>query len=327
MSSAADTKAKHPTALEIIQRDGLEGNLIGKVIVLTGATAGIGIEIARALSKTGATLILTARNRRKAESNLDDLLQSDHITLVDMDNESLDSVRAAAKAILAESNNKINILVANAGISGSDNLTLTSDSFERTFATNHLSHFLLFQLLKPALLAASTPSSNSRVVLTTSSMHRITTLRDSDDYNYEKGQFNVMEAYAHSKLANIYMANEIERRYGSRGLHGLSAHPGVIRTEIARDMDPEVATHVQSDPKYLAMEVTAEEGAATTVIAAVGKAWEGKGGKYLEECEEAKPGPDDGDFFGLGWVKQTYDEQSEARLWRDSLKLVGVKDD
>ena len=70
-----------------------------------------------------------------------------------------------------------------------------------------------------------------------------------------------------------------------------------------------------------------EQGAATTVLAAVGREWEGRGGKYLEDCEEAERGADDGDFFNSGWVKQTYDEVEEGRLWKDSLDIVGMKDD
>ncbi|KPM42993.1 hypothetical protein AK830_g3519 [Neonectria ditissima] len=66
------------------------------------------------------------------------------------------------------------------------------------------------------------------------------------------------------------------------------------------------------------------QGAATTVWAAIGKEWEGKGGRYLENCSEAKPGPDDGDLTGAGYVSHTYNEENEARLWADSLKIVGL---
>jgi hypothetical protein len=72
---------------------------------------------------------------------------------------------------------------------------------------------------------------------------------------------------------------------------------------------------------------SAEQGAATTVIAAVGKEWENKGGKYLEDCEEAKRGKDDNDTFGAGYVRQTYDPENERRLWKDSLVIVGIEDD
>ena len=70
-----------------------------------------------------------------------------------------------------------------------------------------------------------------------------------------------------------------------------------------------------------------EQGAAMTVIAAVGRQWEGRGGRYLEDCKEAKRGVDDGDGFGIGFVSQTYDPENEGRLWKDSLKIVGMEDD
>jgi NAD(P)-dependent dehydrogenase (short-subunit alcohol dehydrogenase family) len=221
-----------PTALQIIKDNELESDLKDKVIVITGCSSGIGIETARALSATGATLFLTARNRLKAETVLSDILQPGRVTLVAMENGSLESVRTAARAILAASNNQVNILINNAGIMAVPDLQLTEDGNELRLGTNHLAHFLLFQLFKPALLAASTPAFNSRVVNVSSCGHRVHKLNASDNYNFEKGDYNPWSAYGQSKTANVYMANEIERRYGSRGLHALSLHPGGIDTPL-----------------------------------------------------------------------------------------------
>jgi NAD(P)-dependent dehydrogenase (short-subunit alcohol dehydrogenase family) len=317
-----------PTALDIIKHNDVQGKLTGKVIVVTGTSAGVGIETARALSATGATLFLTARNANTAETTLEGILAPNRVSLVQLDNNSFASVRAAAKTILKQSSNKVNILITNAGIMGVPERTLTEDGHEMHFQTNHLSHFLLFQLLKSALLASTTPEFNSRVVLVASSAHRATTLPDSDNYSFEKGNYDAQLAYANSKLANVYMANEIERRYATRGLHGLSLHPGSIgNTKMSRYMGPEFVAQIMSNPYLVSILKSHEQGAATTVLAAIGREWEGKGGKYLEDCEEAQRGQDDGQSFGVGWVKHTYDAESAARLWKDSLKLVGVIDD
>ncbi|KAF2795026.1 short-chain dehydrogenase [Melanomma pulvis-pyrius CBS 109.77] len=317
-----------PTALEIVKDNDLEGKLTGKIIVVTGTSSGIGIETARALSATGATLFLPVRDTKAAEAALEGILEPGRVSLVQLDNNSFRSVKAAAETILKHSNNKVNILVANAGIMGVPERTLTEDGHEVHFQTNHLSHFLLFHLLKPALLASSTPEFNSRVVLVASSAHRAVTLLDSDNYDFEKGNYDAQLAYAHSKLVNIYVANEIERRYGSKGLHGISINPGIIgETKMARSMGPEVVAQIMSDPYLVSILKSHEQGAATTVLAAIGKEWEGKGGKYLEDAEEAKRGQDDNQPLGVGWAKQTYDPECEARIWKDSLRIVGVSDD
>ncbi|KIM97047.1 hypothetical protein OIDMADRAFT_44476 [Oidiodendron maius Zn] len=321
---AGDTR---PTALEIIHDESLNGKLVGKVIVITGATAGIGIETARALSATGATLFLTARDVEKAKLALVGVLEPDRVSLIQMDNASFASIRAAAAFILEKSNNQVNILVNNASILGIEDLRLTEDGHEIHFATNHLGHFLLFQLLKPALLASSTIDFHSRVTIVASTAHRAWILNESDNYNFQKGGYQYGLAYANSKLANIYMANELDRRYGHKGLHATSLHPGAINTTLSRHLGSEFVEKIMSDEKVLKTMKSPEQGAATTVLAAVGKEWENKGGKYLEDCDEAKRGEDDNDVFGVGYVRQTYDRKNEGRLWKDSLKIVGMEDD
>jgi NAD(P)-dependent dehydrogenase (short-subunit alcohol dehydrogenase family) len=317
-----------PTALEIVKDNDLEGKLTGKVIVVTGSSSGIGIETARALSATGATLLLPVRDTKKAKATLEGILEPGRASLVQLNNNSFGSVKAAAQTILKQSKNKVNILVCNAGVMGVPVRTLTEDGHEVHFQTNHLSHFLLFHLLKPALLASSTPGFHSRVVLVASSAHRTVTLLESDNYSFEKSQYDTQSAYAHSKLANIYVANEIERRYGSKSLHGISVNPGVVGgTMMSRQIPPEVLAQITSDPYMVSINKSHEQGAATTVLAAVGKEWEGKGGKYLEDAEEAERGQDDNQAHSAGWVKQTYDPESEARIWRDSLRMVGVSDE
>jgi NAD(P)-dependent dehydrogenase (short-subunit alcohol dehydrogenase family) len=306
-----------PTAIQIIHDEGAESKLIGKVIVITGISAGIGIETARALALTDATLFLTARDLPKARSALGDILYSDKVHLIELDLNSFDSVRAGAAAILSKTD-KVNILVNNAGIMAVPDLRFTKDGHELQFGTNHLAHFVLFQLLKPALLAASTPTFHSRVVAVSSAAHRRNGINDSDNYNFQKGGYSGQLSYDQSKTANVYMANEIERRYGAQGLHATSVHPGAILTELTRHMDESAISAILDRDGMRKSLKSTEQGAATTVWAAIGKELEGTGGKYLQDCRVGV----DADV-----APHTYNPEAEARLWRDSLKLVGVEED
>ncbi|KAH8748450.1 hypothetical protein F5883DRAFT_582624 [Diaporthe sp. PMI_573] len=312
-----------PTALQIIKDEGVEGKLHDKVIVITGTSSGLGIETVRALSVTGARLFLTARNLAKAEEALSGIFDPSRMELVEMDQESLESVRLAANKILAKTD-KVNILINNAGIMAVQTRQLTKDGHELQFGTNHLSHFLFFELLKPALLAATTPDFHTRVVAVSSVAHLRGGINARDDYNFEKSEYTPWVAYAQSKTANIYMANELERRYGSQGLHGLSLHPGGIMTPLAKHLSTAELEDAGKDENFLKQTKSPEQGAATTVWAAIGKQLEGRGGIYLAECAEAPPSQDESSDFGSGYAKHAYDSDAEGRLWRDSLRLVGL---
>lgn len=316
-----------PTAIQIIKDEEVEGKLSGKVIVITGTSSGIGIETARALSLTGARLLLTARDLNKAKAALDGILEPGRMELVEMDNTSLSSVRAAAKAILEKSNGQVNILVNNAGIMAIPKLEYTKDGFEMQFGVNHLAHFLLFELLKPALLASASPEFSSRVVNVSSSAHHVAGINESGDYNFEKSEYNDWVSYGQSKTANIYMTNEIERRYGSRGLHATSVHPGMINTALMQYMDPAMVEALKSNKEMYKVMKSPEQGAATTVWAAIGQEWEKKGGEYLAECGKTTRGNDKHEIAGVGFAGHAYDAEKEARLWKDSLEMVGLADD
>ncbi|KAL3417700.1 WW domain-containing oxidoreductase [Phlyctema vagabunda] len=317
-----------PTALQVLKDEGKEGQLKAKVIVITGTSSGIGIETARALSLTGARLFLTARNLTKGREALADILEPGRVELIEMDHDSLASVRTAAKQILEKSGDQVNILIGNAGIMAIPTLQFTKDGFELQFGTNHLAHFLFFQLLKPALLASATPEFQSRVVSLASTAHRMNSINEPGNYNFEKGGYTPWGAYAQSKTGNVYMANEIERRYGAKGLHATSLHPGGIQTPLAKHIDAAEFGRIMEENKDIARHIKdPAQGAATTVWAAIGAQWEKNGGKYLEDVAEAERGADDGSPFNSGFVSHTYDPEREARLWRDSLAMVGLSDD
>ncbi|MCJ1231466.1 hypothetical protein MMC12_008143 [Toensbergia leucococca] len=313
-----------PTALQIINDEGLEGKLKGKIILITGCSSGIGIETARALSATGATLYLTARDMKKGEVALSGILDYGRVHLLELDLNSLASVRTCAREFLSKSKT-LNVLINNAGVMCTPE-GRTADGYETQFGTNHLAHFLLFQLLKPTLLGSSTPSFNSRVVALSSTGHRGSGIH-FDNFNLE-GIYDPGMGYGQSKTANIYMANEIERRYGAKGLHGWSLHPGGIWSGLQKFVfdaakqkeigEMEVVRRYMKSP---------EQGAATTVLAAVGRELEGHGGKYLEECKVSEPVGEGWNDFSEGYVPHAYDEGKEKKLWVESCKMVGVEDD
>lgn len=292
-----------------------------KAIVITGTSSGIGIETARALAATGANLFLTARDVSKAKSALADFYDPQRMEIVEMDQANLSSVRQAASAILAKTS-KVHLLVNNAGIMAIPDLRFTADGHELQFGTNHLAHFLFFKLLQPALLAAGSEALPSRVVILSSPGHNIHGLNGSDNYNFQNSDYNPFTAYGQSKTANIYMSNEIERRFASRHLHSTSIHPGIIATGLAQHMPPDAFKGMEH--LYPVMK-SVEQGAATTVLAAVGKCWKHQGGKYLVNCDVAPPHTDQDDAFtSSGFAQHAYDEEKAARLWEDSLVLVGL---
>jgi len=317
-----------PTALQIIQDNNMAGALKGKTILITGVSSGIGIDTAIALAETGADLFLAARNLKKAEEALKDVLAQagkngrGRAELLEMDMNSLDSVRKAAAEFRTKSSG-LSILVCNAGIMAVPQLEKTADGFESQFGTNHLAHFLLFWKLKDLLLASSTKEFNSRVVAVSSSGHRAGEVQFGD-YGFEKTPYSPWGGYGQSKTANIYMANEIERRYGSKGLHANSLMPGGIMTGL----QVHVPKEVKEGWKHMKGMKSTEQGAATTVLAAIGKDWEGVGGKYLDNCQEAPEiVKSSGATMEPGYAAYAMDQAKAAMLWEDSLVMVGEKDE
>ena len=311
-----------PTALDIIKDEGLEGKLSDKVVLITGCSSGLGVETARAMSATGAKVYCTARDAAKGQKALEGVLEPGRVELLLLDLNSLESVRTCAKDFLSKSD-KLNIIINNAGIMATPTNVKTADGFEGQFGTNHLAHFLLFQLLKPTLLASSTPQMNSRVVCVSSMGHR-TSPPNFGDYNYDETEYSAWKAYGQSKTSNIYMANEIDRRYVSRGLHGFSLHPGGIATGLQTHMSKEQTAAFSADEKTRKYMKSIPQGAATSVYAAVSREWEGKGGRYLEDCDEGVPNQPG---HMEGYAAHAYNEEGEKRLWADSCKMVGVEDD
>lgn len=345
LAGAGDAR---PTALQIIEDEGLIGKLNDKIILITGVSSGIGIETLRALHVTGAHVFGTVRNLQKGQAVVDKILSENRkgggkIDLIEMELASFASIRKAAAEYLEKSGGRLNVLVANAGIMAVP-FSLSTDGYEMQFATNHLGHFLLFQLLKDALLATATNDFPSRYVSVSSKGHGFGPVR-FHDYNFEKdegqfdswvgfeekkGKYDTWAAYGQSKTANVWMANSIERHYGSQNLHATSLHPGgIAESGLAAHIDSAVLQSFLT-PEDLRYYKSAAQGAATQVFAAVSTEWAHKGGKYLSDCIEEKSfvqRKEEGisDRHNDGYATWAYDEESEERLWRESFGLVGLE--
>lgn len=323
---------QRPTALQIIQDNGLQGQMTNRVVFITGCSSGVGIPTAQALAATGAKVYGAVRNIEKGKSALKKLVESGQLELLELKLDSLDSVRHCA-AEFQKRESKLNILINNAGIMAVPQLEFTEDGFESQLGTNHLGHFLLFQLLKPQLLVGSTPNFHSRIVAVSSTGHQIAAPNFDDINLKQSGAYEAWAAYGASKTAVVWTANEIERRYGSgnaeamitnKAIHANSVMPGGIATGLQVNV-PGLIDMITSNPQAVKNMKSAEQGAATSVWAAVDKAWEGKGGKWLEDCQIGKVADPRIPALqgGPGYAPWAYDEEGAERLWDLSLNLVG----
>lgn len=316
-----------PTALQIIKDDDLLGKLNGKVALVTGVSSGIGLETAIALSAAGIHVYGAVRNLQKATASLQSHLSPGRLELLELDMSSQDSVRRCAADFLSREKN-LHVLINNAGVMMTP-YQLTSDGLESQFGINHLAHFLLFQLLKPTLLASATPEYGSRVISLSSVAHRTGVLDFSTPNpnltnNPKEEEYDPVAAYASAKLANALTAREIQRRYSSRHLHAFSVMPGGIWSGLQSSLPASVVEAWKGDDEFMKAWKSPEQGAATSVWAAVGKELEGKGGLYLEDCAVAGRAEVDADFGKAGYGANLEEEGVGERLWEVSCGLVGV---
>ena len=206
--------------------------------------------------------------------------------------------------------------------------TLTKDGYELHFGVNHLAHFILTHKLLPLLLRSSTRRFHSRVINITSVGHRSAFI-DLDGSTKSGTGYDPFLAYGWSKTANIWVANELERRYGNQGLHGLSVHPGGIATSLQRHL-PKYVRDLWTSPEIERNLKSVEQGAATTVFAAVSKSLEGDGALYLENCKVSSPAPAGATgldaIFVEGFAKHAFNPSAERRLWNISCEMMNVED-
>jgi NAD(P)-dependent dehydrogenase (short-subunit alcohol dehydrogenase family) len=303
-------------------------DLSGKRVLVTGVSAGLGVETARALAAHGAQVVGAARDLAKAETATAAVrAQAAHggsLELVELDLASLASVRACADALLADGRS-FDVVIANAGVMAAP-FGHTADGFETQFGTNHLGHFTFVNRIA-ALIAAG-----GRLVNLSSSGHRFADV-DIDDSNFEHTDYDPWIAYGRSKTANILFAVEFDRRHKERGIRATAVHPGGIRTELTRHLDDgALEATVGQINKDLAAEgkppyalKTIPQGAATSVWAGVVADAQAVGGLYCENCHVATVTENPVSRISEGVRPYALDTDRAKALWSKSEQMVGER--
>ncbi|KAI1329785.1 putative short-chain dehydrogenase [Xylariaceae sp. FL0255] len=287
--NATGAGAGRPTAIRILEDNNLVQAWSEKVVLITGATSGIGIETARAMYATGAKVYLVVRNPAKMQPIITVIVDSvkggggsEKIEVIQADLDSLGSVKNAAKEFLRKSS-KLNVLINNAGILACPPST-TTDGYERQLGVNYLAHFTLTTLLLPALQASSSPSCVSRP------KSRPQTTSTVCLYGSGSGS-------------------------GSSSVRSFSLCPGGIWTNLQVSVDASQIDQWKADAETQRAMKSPAQGAATSVWAAVGTALEGRGGLYLADCKVAGPLAGEAAAVHDGFGPDAYDPVREARLW------------
>ncbi|MDQ0322679.1 NAD(P)-dependent dehydrogenase (short-subunit alcohol dehydrogenase family) [Pararhizobium capsulatum DSM 1112] len=303
-------------------------DLSGKRVLVTGVSAGLGVETARALAAHGASVVGAARDLAKAQAATavvrEQAKNGGGLDLIELDLASLASVRAAADGLVADGR-PFDLVIANAGVMAAP-FGHTTDGFETQFGTNHLGHFVFINRI------ASLIAPGGRLVNVASSGHRFSDV-DLDDPNFERTPYEPMQAYGRSKTANILFAVEFDRRHKGRGVRATALHPGGIRTELGRHIGEDVLDGMlvrinaelatEGLPAYQWKPIP--QGAATSVWAGVVAAADEVGGRYCENCHVSKV--TDGLINPVSEGVRSYalDPQHAKALWAKSEELVGER--
>jgi NAD(P)-dependent dehydrogenase (short-subunit alcohol dehydrogenase family) len=293
-------------------------DLSGKRALVTGATAGIGIETGRALAAHGAAVTLTARDLPRGEAVAREIREAtgnDAVEVMELELGSKASIRRFTDAYL-ERHDNLNLLINNAGVMACPQ-GRTEDGFEMQFGTNHLGHFLMTVRLVPALLKGAP----ARVVALSSRAHHMAPV-DFDDLDFSGRDYEKWTAYGQSKTANVLFAVELDKRLRDRGVRAFAVHPGVIETELSRHMTGDDRKRLEARAKDIGdwQVKSIAAGAATSVYAATAPELDGRGALYLEDCHVAEI---DDESLSQGVRSYAVDESLAARLWNLSESMVG----
>jgi NAD(P)-dependent dehydrogenase (short-subunit alcohol dehydrogenase family) len=304
-------------------------NLHGKRILVTGVSAGLGVETARSLAARGAQVVGAARDLTKAETatmqaRKDAAAGGGSLALIALDLASLKSVRACADGLLAQGE-PFDVVIANAGVMATP-LGHTAEGFETQFGTNHLGHFVLVNRI------ASLIRAGGRLINLSSAGHRYSNV-DLQDPNFERTPYEPFVAYGRSKTANILFAVAFDRRHQKRGVRAAAVHPGAIDTELGRHIDPSrVHGIIDQINKQLAAEgkppfqwKTVPQGAATSVWAGIVAPADEIGGRYCENCHVSHVVPEHVTISAISEGVRGYalDPSTAEALWKKSEELVG----
>jgi NAD(P)-dependent dehydrogenase (short-subunit alcohol dehydrogenase family) len=289
-------------------------NMKGNVVVITGATSGIGQVAAEKLAAIGARIVQVARDKERGQTAMARLNQvapgiAHSIYYADLSR--LSEMKRVAMEI-AQAEPRIDVLMNNAGAMFGKR-QLTEDGLERTFALNHMSYFMMTQLLRDRLIA----SAPSRLVNTASDAHASGTV-DFDDLQSEKAyRFNVLEwmryggpafkVYARSKLMNILYTRELARKLAGTGVTANSLHPGVVSTRFGDQTGGLIGFGIGIAKRFA---LTPEQGAETLVYLASSPDVAGVTGEYFHRCRPVTPS------------REAQDDAKAQRLWLETSKIA-----
>lgn len=302
------------TAREVM--DGVD--LTGRTAVVTGGYSGLGLETTRALIAAGARVIVPARRPELAAERLTGLDDS-RVRVDAMDLADLASVADFARDLTATTE-RVDLLIAAAGVMATPERRV-GPGWESQFATNHLGHFALVNLLRPLF------SRGARVITYSSAGHHLSDIR-WDDLHFANG-YDKWLAYGQAKTANVLFAAQLDALGRGEDVRAFSLHPGAIITDLQRDL----STVEQVERGWIDTEgnvigagfKTAEQGAATGLWAATSAQLDGLGGLYCEDCDLARLA-DPEDSMGDGGVQPyALDADGARRLWALSTELIGIE--
>ncbi len=300
------------TADEVVEAVDLRGTRA----IVTGGASGIGVETARSLARAGAAVTLAVRDTAVGDRVAEDIVSSTgsaEVRVAYVDLADLATVRAFTSSWAGP----LDILVNNAGVMAVPSLELTSEGWERQLATNHLGHFLLTTGLHDALAEAG----GARIVSVSSSGHLASPVV-FDDLHFERREYNPWQAYGQSKTANVLLAVEATRRWADDGIVANALMPGGIMTRLQRYVTQEVKDGWQRmQDEGSAVFKTPQQGAATSLVAAVAPELAGTGGHYLEDCNESETVANDAEVSS-GVREWALDAEAAERLWDVSAELV-----
>jgi NAD(P)-dependent dehydrogenase (short-subunit alcohol dehydrogenase family) len=304
-------------------------DLRGKRILVTGVSAGLGVETARSLAAHGANVTGAARDLAKAQEATAQIgkgaaARGGSFELVELDLSSLASVRICADRLLAKGQ-RFDLIIANAGVMATP-FSSTTDHFEMQFGTNHLGHFVLVNRIAPLL------GRGGRLINVSSAGHRFANV-DLDDPNFERTPYDPFLAYGRSKTANILFAVAFDQRHRERGVRAAAVHPGVIQTELGRHVDrsrmvgmiEQINDQLIREGKGPFQWKTIPQGAATSVWAGVVAPAQEVGGRYCENCHVSEIVPDAVMIGGASEGVRGYalDPRAAEALWKKSEEMVG----
>jgi NAD(P)-dependent dehydrogenase (short-subunit alcohol dehydrogenase family) len=298
-------------------------DLSGRNAIVTGGASGIGLETARALALAGADVMLAVRDRvagEKAAVAINESVGADRVVAGTLDLASLSSV---GSFVDAWGDQPLDILINNAGVMATP-LLYTAEDLELQIGTNHFGHFVLTLGLSRALMNAAEEDRTARVVVLSSIGHRRSGIH-WDDIHYRRRPYDKWEAYGQSKTANSLFAVGYSERFEEHGVTANAVMPGGIMTPLQRYLSKEEMVGMGwMDDEGVVREgfKTPEQGASTSVWAAVGEELEGIGGLYLEDCAEAPPWSETNPMKGV--MPYAIDPDDADRLWAVSEETTGV---